>query len=147
MLHLGLAENGLYHDLQDIVINRETFSLRLLEAFLGKELSVADEHLTQLGNLLVQVVWSDLVELQTDLLVIALLFASLDQVLGSSSVHAHLQLVLILSPRVVVGDLSDGGTRVESFPSGGTSVVLSVVTTTVVVTTSATTATTPNDRN
>lgn len=141
MLHLSLAENGLYHNLQNLIIDLESFRLFLDKVGLGEKLSVADEHFTEFRNLLVQVVWSDLVELQAHFLYVVLLPASLFHVLRGKSVHAHLQFILVFPPRVVVDGLLDRSTCIESFSAGWASVLSVVAVVAVVVTTTASTAT------
>ena len=83
MFDLGLAEDGLHDDLEDLFTDLETFSLSSIKALLLKQLAVANEHLSQLTHLAIKVVWCDLIELQAHLLcVILLLFDQVHVSLG-----------------------------------------------------------------
>lgn len=68
VLVLSLAENCLYHDVEDLVINLEALGRLSVETFLTKQLAVANEHLTELADLKIDVVLCDLVENEANLL-------------------------------------------------------------------------------
>jgi hypothetical protein len=71
MLVLSFSKDSLHYDLQLIFIDfKSGFLLHILRLALG--FSVTEHQTTQLGFLLVVVVWCDLVEPKTDVLAIVL---------------------------------------------------------------------------
>ena len=70
---LGLAEDSLNDNLEDLFADLEAFSHRSIKAILIKQLAVANEHLSQFAHLAFKVVRCDLIELQAHLLSVILL--------------------------------------------------------------------------
>ena len=73
MFYLGLAEDSLHDNLEDLFTDLEAFSHSRIKAILIKQLAVANEHLSQFAHLAFEVVWCDLIELQAHLLNVILL--------------------------------------------------------------------------
>lgn len=73
VLYLRFAENRLDHDLKNLFVDLESLHARHVETIFGQQLARADQHLSELGNFPVQVVRSDLVQLQSNLLNVVLL--------------------------------------------------------------------------
>ena len=146
MLDLGLAEDGLHDNLEDLLVDLESISLRLVEAILGEKLAVADEHCADLGHLAVHVVWCDLVELQTNLLVFILGGFGCLNVRCGLRLHLVFKVVLLSAPLVVVDKLRLGRKSLETAltvvttattVSSATTIIVAV--TTVMITTATTT--------
>ena len=87
MFNLGLTEDSVNNNLKDFFINLETIGILLIKTFFSKKLAITDEHNSNFVEFTLQIVWSDLIELQTDLLVIILLLFGLFHVTLSSSIH------------------------------------------------------------
>ena len=73
VLSLGLSEDGLDDDLEDVLGDCEAFSFLSDEASFSQKLTVTNEHLSELSDLSLQVVRRDLIEYKSDFLDIVLL--------------------------------------------------------------------------
>jgi len=89
VLNLSLTEDSLDNDLEDLVINLEILGYFHVESFFIEQFKIADEHLTELSNFSIQIVRSDLVQLQAHFLGIVLLSLGLFHVGGSGLVHLN----------------------------------------------------------
>ena len=72
VLDLRLTEDGLHDDLEYLLADLEAFSLSWIEAFLIEQLAITDKHFTKLGYFAIEVVRSDLIQLQAHLLHVVL---------------------------------------------------------------------------
>lgn len=97
MLNLSLTENGLHYNLENLLTDLETFSLSLIESLLLKQLAVSNEHLTKFTDLTIEVIWCDLIQLQTHLLSIILLLLHKFHILDGHRFHFILDLLDLLS--------------------------------------------------
>jgi len=118
VLDLGLAEDRLNNDAKDLVVNLEVLSGLWVEAFLTEELTVADQHVTELGNFTIDIILSDLIQNQTN---------ALNLILRCFSLSHHLLSIL--------GEL---GLEFESLLVSWALVKAATVVATVVVTATAT---------
>ena len=99
---LSLAEDGLYDNVEHLVINLEVSGLLLIEILLAEQLAVANEHLAKLSHLEVDVVLSDLVENHSNFLSVIFAGLSSHHVICCSSVNLSLQLFCVLIDRLLV---------------------------------------------
>lgn len=116
MFNLGLTEDSVNNNLKDFFINLETISILLIKTFFSKKLAISDEHNSNFVEFTLQIVWSDLIELQTDLLVIILLLFGLFHVTLSSSIHLVSE-VLHFSAGIII-DRSPAVSRWTHFTRG-----------------------------
>ena len=83
VLVLGLTEDGLHHNVKDLIADFEVFGTFWVETLLREQLTVSNKHFAELTDLNIDVVLRDLIQNQAHLLQLVLACPRLINIVGS----------------------------------------------------------------